>query len=947
VILPFLGRCQVTASYSVILLILFSAFAAAQTPTANLAGTVRDDSGNPLPGSTVLAKNPETGFERQDVTDERGAYRLPSLPFGTYDVSAEIQTFASQVQKGVPLDVGRTVTLDFILKLISSGQTVEASGGPPLIERTESQIATLVTPEQIEKLPLNDRQFANLAVLAPGTALVSNPDPTRLRNLAVSSIGGSGRNLNITIDGGDNTDDTIGGINEFYPLESIAEFNFLRIGYKAEYGRASGGVLNVVTRSGTNDFHGSFFSFFRDDALNALSRPEKDAGLNDPPDYGRKQFGGSIGGPIAKNRAHFFIAIEREQLDIPIIVNTFGVAPEFDGVHNIPTRNNLYTAKGTVNIDPKQFLTVRYGQQNSTTVYGVYPGYAPNSWASLKNTFHSILASHNYLIGDDKLNELLFQFADFQNQITPDSFDPVEFFRATYVTLGQVNAPQQNQQKKYQIKDDYSWSSSFWKGSHHWKAGLQLIHEPVVGGAISHDETPYSYIYDGTDRDASIVEIDKQGGQFQFNVPNNQYGIYFQDDWNFNERLTLNLGVRYDYVTGFDLDQSGNTLYEALSQLPYDFPWLDSVKKNPSGMISNDANNIAPRLGFAYDWNGNGRLVLRGGFGIFYDFPFTNGNILFAQTAGKFGPAYSHFDEDGIRNTDGSPFRIGDPLPPNDLSGIFQPRDAVSPDFVVSFTRQISLGFSKLIGDLSALDVDYIYAAGRDRYVRFLINGTVDGERILPDFGRFRPLFWYNGAFSDYNALNVTFRHQLSRRYQLQAAYTLSKVTGDTLFGSDEFRLGGRPFFPCGDNCSLDFTIGPGDDPRMVGPLNTDALHRIVIAASADLPYQFRFSGLFRANSATPYNAFLPEDPGNGIPYNITDAHVNSRRGKGFSQLDVRIGKTFDFTHLTVEALLDIYNLLNAENPNSFVGNLELDSFGQPQAFGDPRQAQLGFRIEF
>src|SRR5438093_1557459 len=164
-------------------LFLISSFLNAQTPTANLTGTVSDDTGAALPGSTILVRNEATGFLRTDFTDKEGRYRFSSLPFGTYDVTAQIQGFASEVQKSIPLDVGRTISVDFRLKLSVSGEKIEVTGGAPLIERTESHIATIVTPEQIASLPLNDRQFANLGVLAPGTALISNPDSTRLKNL--------------------------------------------------------------------------------------------------------------------------------------------------------------------------------------------------------------------------------------------------------------------------------------------------------------------------------------------------------------------------------------------------------------------------------------------------------------------------------------------------------------------------------------------------------------------------------------------------------------------------------------------------------------------------------------------------------------------------------------------------------------------------------------------
>jgi len=919
----------------------------AQSASSILAGVVRDDSGSPLPGTVVSAINTATGLERSDITSDSGSYRIPSLPVGIYDLTAQIQGFATQVQKDIPLDVGRTVIIDFVLRFAIANEIVNVDANPPLIEKNESHLATIVNPEQIANLPLNDRQFANLAVLAPGTSLVSNPDSTRFRSLAVGLMGASGRNMNVTIDSGDNNDDTIGGINQFYPLESIAEFNFLTSRYKAEYSRASGGVLNVVTRSGTNDLHGSAFIFFRDEALNALSRDEKEAGITDPSEFSREQFGGSFGGPIQKNKLHFFVAFEREQLDVPIIFNTFGEWPEYDGQYDWPTRHSLSTGKFTANLNPKNYLVVRYGQQKSSSLYNVnVPDYAPTAWATISNKLHSILVSHNYLFANDQLNELLFQYADFKSDILPNSNDPLEFFYGGTVYLaGQsLYCPQRAVQEKYQFKDDLSWTSTVWKGNHHFKTGINVIHEPRVGSEFNL-EPPLTYVYAGTNRDSPIVSITQQEGILNYDFPNNQYGVYFQDDWNISDQLTLNLGVRYDYVTGFNLDQSQNSLYQELVAAPFDYPWLDPVKENPSGKVSNDTNNIAPRLGGAYDLNGDGTTVIRAGWGVYYDFPFTNGNLLWPNAAlSNTGLIYRHEDfENGILNPDGTLFRVGDPLPPNQLNGYLRdsPNEVASPDFVVPYTRQFSIGFSHLIGENTAIDLDYVNAAGRDRFLRFRF--TLNPDEIFPNQS---PRFHYNGAFHDYNALNVTIRSQFSTKFQLQSAYTFSKVTGNSLPASDDFRL--RLAGICPD-CALDYRIGPKDDPRMVGPLNTDVRHRVVIAGVVEMPLKFLLSGIFRANSAPPYNAFIPADTdGDGFPYSIVDSHVNSRRGSGFSQLDLRINKIFSIRDaFQVETIFEVFNLFNADNPGPYIGNMARPDFGHPLGYGEPRGAQLGTRIVF
>ncbi len=929
----------------------------AQVGSANVTGTCRDDQGNPLPGVTVTAKNIDTGFERIDVTDDNGVYRIPSLPFGSYDMTAKIEGFATQVQKGVRLDVGKTTAIDFGMRLSTTAEIIEITGEAPLIERTESHISTVVTPEQVENLPLNGRQFANLAALAPGTTLGFHPDPTRPTNLAVSSIGGSGRNVNVTIDGGDNNDDTVGGLNQMFSLESIAEFNYLQNRYKAEYGRSAGGVLNVVTKSGTNDVHGSFFTLFRDDALNSVSTSEEAARAEDPTldvptPFSREHYGGSIGGPIVEDRAHFFFAVERLQDDVEVIVNTQGIAPELDGPLPVPTRDTQLTAKVTSNLSPKQYLSVRYGYQKSTSIYGAATYNTETAQGILTNKFNSILAAHNYVISDDMLNEFTFQYADFANSILPVSDDPSLIFPSGIYIGQNINTPQTTNQEKYQFRDDLSWS---YRGNHHFKSGVSFIHEPTLGGSFSTGVTAPQFYPLSDSLDSPVGLILQFGGVFGDETPNKQIGLYLQDDWNVNEKLTLNLGVRYDYVSGFDLNQSANPIYSTIVNSPFDFSWIAPFREQPDATLQNDGNNIAPRLGFAYNVKGDGGTVVRGGWGLYYDFPYTNANILFPTAAlGNYGLAYQVADSNGIRNPDGSLFVIGQPLPPNQLPGLedFPPNEVASPDFVVPYTRQYSVGVSQQLTDYAAIDVDYIHTEVRDQYIRFRANGLVNGVRAFPAFGNFR--VWYNGGFSDYDGLNLTFRGRATNKIQFQAAYTLSKSDGNTLPGTDEFRLGNSSALGGCRDCSLDFKIGPRDDPRQVGPTDTDARHRFVLSGIFDLPYDFRVSAFFRARSATPFNAFVTQDlDGDGFNYSLTDDHPNSRRQDTFSQLDMRFSKTFDFNVVRIEGIFEVFNVFNSENPNLFIGNLASSAFGTPRTFaGDPLQgeqriAQLGFRIEF
>ena len=252
-------------------------------------------------------------------------------------------------------------------------------------------------------------------------------DPTKSTQYAPQIGGGNGRNINYQIDGGDNNDDTVGGLLQLFPLEAIQEFNMVTSRYKAEYGRSNGGVMNIVTKSGTNQFRGSWFTMFRDASLNAQTETEK---INDTEkqDYRRWQYGGSFGGPIVKDKAHFFGAFERTQQDTFQAVNTEGLFPELDGVFGTPYRETLFTAKVNYTLNAKNYLSVRYGRNQNSQPYGAGPQSPPNNWGTSENTFNSINLNHNWVVGTSGLNEFIFQYADFGNTISADSKDPNESF---------------------------------------------------------------------------------------------------------------------------------------------------------------------------------------------------------------------------------------------------------------------------------------------------------------------------------------------------------------------------------------------------------------------------------------------------------------------------------------------------------------------------------------
>ena len=937
--------------------------ASAQTAGGTLVGTVKDKDGSALPGVTITATNAETGLVRTSVSGEDGKFSLPSLPIGTYTVQAELSGFATVTVEEVRLNVATTRSLEFELGQASLEETITVVDEAPLVQTTPS-IGTVVSEEQLENLPLNGRQFANLAILAPGTSLSYNSDPTKPGQLTVALNGGIGRNVNYIIDGGDNTDDTIGGALQNFNLESVAEFNIQTQQYKAEFGRSTGGVLTVVTKTGTNNFEGSTWGFFRDDSLATQTESEKLAGVDKQP-YERQQYGIALGGPIVRDRAHFFATYERTDRETAYTVVTGGILPQFDGQSvALPFEDELGTAKATVDISAKQYLQVRYGFQKNSDKYGADPLAAPNSLGTVNNDYSSILAGHTWQIGADTLNEALFQYTQFDNSITPDSNLPTIYFPSGVHMGENINTPQRTSQTKYQYKDDFSFTRSLGGRTHQFKLGVNYIDEPELGGDFSTGLNGQYSLKE--DRQGSpVTDITIFGGFFGDKTPIKQYSVYFQDDIFLSDRLTLNAGLRYDYWEGYDLNQRTNPIWQALSQQTrFNEYYLRDFQGGRGGQLENDDDNIGPRLGFTYDFKGDGRQLLRGGWGIYYDFPYTNATILFPTAAvlSNYGVVYNVNDPNGIRNPDGTFFQPGQPLPPNGLSGadVFPPNEVASPTLATPYAAQGSLGYSWQATNWLGLNLELVRINYRDIPYRFRANPFVDtngnnrvdaGEtRRFPQFGNFR--LWYGNGQANYEAVNLSARARVSDRLDLQGFYTYSEATGNVLGGADEFRLtvaghqsdlgGGR----------RDVSVNPLDPQcsKCFGPLNTDARHRFTLSTVYRAPLGINLSGMFRFRSALPYTKFVAQDlNGDGFALDLPPGEsVNSGRGDSFSQLDLRVAKEFTFANdFGLELIGEVFNVFNEENPAAF------DRFGQPHAYsGDPLQgeqrlAQVGLRFRF
>jgi hypothetical protein len=973
-------------------LILVPQLSFAQTGAASLGGRVTDGTGGLLPGVTVTATNNATGFTRSVVTAADGSYRFPSLPPGTYTVTAELSGFATVTTRNVELNVSTERELMIALKQAAVKEQITVTAQAPLVETTPA-VGTVISQREMENLPLNGRQFANLGSLAPGTSLSVNSDPTKPGQLTIALNGGSGRNVNFIVDGGDNTDDTIGGALQNYNIEAVQEFNIQTQQYKAEYGRTTGGILTVVTKTGTNSFQGSAYEFYRDKTLNSITTTERTGGGGKSP-YRRDQYGASFGGPIIRDRAHFFVTGERTDRKTNYVVDTLPgldpvtkkplppIYPTLQGaVVGTPFKDDLLTAKATGDINATQFLQVRYGYQKNSDIYGASPATIPSALGTITNKYHSFLVGHTWQIGSDKLNEALYQNTHFANLILPNSSDPYLSYPSGVQAGQNVNTPQSTFQVKRQFKDDFSWSHTLFARRNDFKVGFNYIDEPVLGGDFSSGLAgQYTLLNDV--QGSPVREITIFGGFAGYNTPIKQYNYYAQDDVAINKNLTVNFGLRYDLWTGFDLNQTSNPIWKTLStQTKYNESFLQDFQGGKGGVLKNDKNNWAPRLGFTYDLKGDSKNIIRGGYGRYFDFPYTNATILFPALAiqSNYGVVYSYVDPNGIKNANGTFFKVGDKLPPNQLSSpdVSAPNEVASPTLATPYSDQISLGYSWQVNPWLGLNFDASHIQYRDIPFRFRGNpkDPATGVRRFPAFGNFR--IWYGKGKAKYDGVNIGGHARLGDTFELQGFYTWSKSTGNILAGADEFRITAADYQP-----DLRGVRDQSPNPynplcgACIGPLNTDAKHRVTLSALYRAPYGINVSGIVRYRSATAYTHWLGYDTNSdGFAFDLPpNTSVGSLRGHAFSQADFRLAKAFKFFGNTgLELIGEVFNIMNSKNPAGFRGNEFVlvdapdpkdatktikvpkanSAYRTPSKFaGDPGQgeqrlAQVGIRVTF
>ncbi len=671
----------------VVLLSLASGKAFAQAAaSAALQGTITDQSDAAIKGAKVAITSKDQGWTRSTDTSDTGFYTFELLPAGIYSIKVNASGFSTAEAKEAVLQVGATTTQNFTLKPGSVSEIIEVTSAEPLVDQQKMDVSTNITPQQIQELPLIGRDIADLAYLSPGVKSADSYDPTKNRYSILSVNGQGGRNVNVTVNGVDNKDNTVGGPVMQLPAEAVQEFQVSTQRFSAVNGRSEGAAINVITKSGTNSYHGSAFGFFRDQALNAAQKLPNPA-LNRfdyvTPPYSRQWFGGSIGGPVKKDKLFAFFAMEREREHTSIAEESGALA-----------QLNLVTSLGAqpAATIPTPFFENRIAGRMDWTINSKHTAYlavatqANNSLNDQSNSTFDLTEGNftknhlqianltlNSMFSPTLINQFTAGWQYWNNLIDSTTRAPlITFPSAQFGTNG--NVPQESIQRKWQFKDDLSKTV----GKHTFKTGFDYIWTPFMGGffefnptlEIDFNDNPSCIL--GVAPDATTAGCGKTG-----NYPNGfatagavgsmsiavgdphfiikdakQLGLYFQDDWKMTRRLTVNLGIRwdkdYDFVGGSDIANS-RTFQELQAAAPFSPLAASLVAKKAS-----DYNkNFSPRVGFAYDLTGHGNHVLRAGFGMYYGNTFQNIPLFMEQQSNQtiFQTAFSISGNDNVPGT--------------------------------------------------------------------------------------------------------------------------------------------------------------------------------------------------------------------------------------------------------------------------------------------------------
>ena len=960
--------------------------ASAQTATSAIRGTVTGGA-----GAQVVARNVDTGYTTRDTADESGSYTLLGLSPGSYEVTVTTSEGTTYTES-LRVLVGQTANLDLgEPEVVDEGTEVEAvvvTARRPVIDVRTSEVSTNVTREQIDTLPQINRNFLNFAALAPGVRVAEDETERTI------SAGGQGAQaINVFIDG-QNQKSTIidGGVagqddsrGNPFPQGAVQEFRVISQNFKAEYEQAGSAIVTAVTSSGTNNLRGDLFVTYQNESWVEQDEFSKQRG-EDKKKLDRRQYGGSIGGPIIQDRLHYFASYERkdETRNATIFLNRPEFAPLFGdqtGTFETPFEQDLAFGKISWNINEQQRLDLSGTYRKEADIRDAGGNNAFSRANEIASETSSVVLRHQFQ-GNGFLNEAAVDYfrylynptaLDFNTPGTeyilfrddsPNAGFQYNFFnRQDTIFRGGGSENNQNiEQKNFTFRNDLTFTDLSWNGDHTLKFGVKYSRQNMyVNKQFTRNP---QFIYDVEGRaeingsTAIPVAVRVGSPTTPADIDNDVIGVYLQDDWQVNDRLELNLGIRWDYESNmvnndYRTPDAVRNMLLAIQNLPnYDFPYYF----NPSDYISDGDREarkdaFAPRVGFSYDVNDDERLVVFGGAGRYYDrIPF---NFAFDE---RFKPEQFtreiQFSPGGVRP--GTVAFLPQYLTASGLQPLLDATPAATEVFLLRndaplpYTDQFNLGLRTRTDNGWVLSATLAYNQTHNEQAWYIANpGSPTDNRFggptpaSVGFTQFRNLVFFSthDREREFKAIYLTADkpYTPASGWGFQVTYTLSKAEQN---GS---RDGGTSPF------DFDYNFV---DQTPTFPSENDERHRIVASGIVDLPLDFRLATLITLSSGKPYTVFdrptadgRPDWNAGRPPQNdfiIPDAFA-------YRQVDLRLIKQFEvFNGDTFEIYLDAINIFNFVNYKNFDQGFNSSNFGRPTTqFLPTRSFQLGGRYVF
>lgn len=881
---------------------------AAQTPTAAITGVVRDSASFPLRGAAIRARDRATGFGYHASSGSDGRYWLNGLPPGRYDITVERLGWRTASVEDVEVAVARSTSLDFTLDpspVRLEPMTVRVER--PVIDATSSSIAYVLDREMIERVPEESRSFIELARLVPGsTAGAAGTGALPSFGTRGSIIGALNQlSSGVFVDGGDFTEAFFGDLGASVPLLAVQEFAVLSGPTAAEHGRAASGIVNVVTRRGGRELEIEGFGLYRHHVLNARSPFETAR-----PDFNRSHWGVAAGGPLVSDRTRFFAAFERRVQNDFATVNTGGAFPDFEGTFETPLRDNLAFARIDHRVNDTHELTLRYSGESGRQLFGVGGPVALEHGQNNRLDMHSGLLSHRWAPTPGWLNEARFHVMRIGRELSRNS-PPGPSLEYPSLRAGPNRMRGSFESLRIEARDDLSRVLSSRTGTHRIRFGAHVGWQQNQTETFFFDRGAFRFSSnEATTPTVGVVTF--ANGAIRLDADNVQLAAYVQDDWTPLPGLTVNLGLRYDLETN---GSNQGFVSPFAGALPF-------VSDSPRPI---DADNLAPRAGVSWEPIGDGRLVVRGGFGMFYD-------GLFAV------PLQALERSSGVRTA-----RILDPMT-IDVDELVVDPDTLPPTvwtqgtIETPVTRQYSLGLEAMLPADIVLRVDGLLIEGRNLLLQRELNPVRAGGPPYPGFASVLQVLSEGRASAKMLLLGA---RKASEAGWFSVAYTLAdrKNTNDTW---------SRPLVPQNDPDRLDL------DAEW-GPAAWDERHRVVMTGGVRTPPGFWFVAKTVYASSRPYTAVVAADVNGDTQLNDRPPGEgrNARRGPDYFRAD--LGVIWDGLRLGsvgVELEATAYNLFNTTNevPSSVqnvVDDPRLPPLGQPLAAFPGRQVELGVRLRW